>query len=162
MRSLFYIGAPDWDGVHTQISFKYASERFACSRMCSWVLSAFERIRDGFPSAPDTRFLVDVRYWDRLNVGDIPGIPHWHFDCYNNESDPRSENELHRLYFFGADCEPEFQGHGHARMGYVWEYPHTALHRITAARAAGPRLLIRISRTQIYPVNQIHTPFVTR
>jgi hypothetical protein len=107
---------------------------------------------------PASPVLVDVRWWDRLEVGDSPGLPHWHYDCHNAEDDPRSADEEHRLYFAGAGSRTMFEGGFQPPEGWVTRYDHRHRHRVMPATVPGPRLLVRVSRTTIRPANQVRPP----
>lgn len=159
-RLLFNYGPPPWGSLHRQTSCKYASMTCAKSIALPWVWTLIEAMQDTF--SDPTSLLVDIRYWAHLNVGDVPGIPHWHYDCYNTVDDPRSEGEEHRLYIAGAGCQTLFEGGFRPLEGWVTHYLHVHRHRIMPATIAGPRLLVRVSKTSIRPVNHIKAPPVTK
>ena len=100
------------------------------------------------------RPLIDIRYWPSLKVGDIPGVPGWHYDCFNTPN--KGIEDQHVLYFYGAGCRTMFRPDLQPDEGWIIGYDHSAEHRITECTTDGPRLLVRLSHTSIKPVNHIY------
>jgi hypothetical protein len=140
--------------VFGQRSCKYARPELARSIALPWVASLLDRMLATLPGAS----LVDIRWWERLRPGDLPGIPAWHFDCLNRADDPRSAEEEHRLYFAGAGCRTMFRPDYRPPEGWILAYGHAAEHRIMPATIEGPRLLVRVTRADIRPANRIGPP----
>lgn len=157
---LLPIGLPPWPDIAGQPSIKYGSLERARSIARPFVRFVIDAMVATFDQSEG--LLVDIRYWPNLDVGDLPGLPHWHYDCYNSKDDARSEGEEHRLYFAGAGCRTLFEGGDQPPEGWVIGYGHKALHRITPATVAGPRLLVRVSKTNIKAVNSIRPPTIIK
>jgi hypothetical protein len=150
------VGPPPWAEIEGQRSCKYASIACAHAIALPWVRSLVDRMIGTLPSAD--RILVDVRWWPDLRPGDLPGLPDWHFDCYNDPDAPQSAGEEHRLYFAGAGCRTMFWPDLRPPEGWILGYPHTAKHRVMPATVAGPRLLVRVSQAAIRPRNLVRPP----
>lgn len=162
LRRVADIGPPPWAQVAGQPSFKYMPPLRALDLACPFVRGMVEAMSATLPPPTEGhRILVDVRWWESLSPGDVPGVAGWHYDCFNQADDPRSEGEEHRLYFSGAGCRTEFDC-GQLSEGVVWGYGHHDRHRISPATIAGPRLLIRVSRTRVPAVGYVAPPPVFR
>lgn len=153
LRAVAHIGPPTWSDIEGQRSCKYAAPDVARGIALPWVRGLLDRMLDTLPDAT----LVDIRWWARLNVGDLPGLPIWHYDC-RNKADAGDEAEEHRLYFAGAGCRPMFRPDVQPPEGWIYAYGHRAEHRIMPATVAGPRLLIRVTRATVRPTNAIKPP----
>lgn len=149
-------GFPPWDLLVGHASCKYATHACANSISHAWVRDLIAAMRETLPAGCSP--LVDVRYWAHLEPGDSPGLPHWHFDCYNAAGDPRSEGEEHRLYFAGAGCRTMFRGGFQPPEGWIVAYGHDDEHRVMPATVPGPRLLVRVSKTRIPAANVVREP----
>jgi hypothetical protein len=158
LRSVEHVGPAPWANVLGQRSCKYACPALARSIALPWVGALIERMIGTLPDAN----LVDVRWWERLEPGDLPGIPNWHFDCFNRADSDRSEGEEHRLYFAGAGCRPMFRPDVRPEEGWIHAYGHGAEHRIMPATIAGPRLLVRVTRADLRPTNRVGRPPLIR
>lgn len=154
------IGPPSWPDVVGQASIKYGSVERAKSIACPFVQLLIDSMLATLTGGGVS--LVDIRYWPHLDIGDLPGLPQWHYDCYNSKDDPRSAHEEHRLYFAGAGCRTMFEGGFQPPEGWVIGYRHNNLHRIMPATIAGPRLLVRVSRTNIRAANDIRPPTIIK
>lgn len=147
---VLHIGEPPWRDVAGQRCIKYGSVRASLSIAAPWVAWAVRMMAGTLRSDNP---LVDIRWWPMLSVGDIPGVPGWHYDVFNRPGDIVGE---HRLYFYGAGCCTEFRD-GFGVEGWVHAYGHNEEHRISPAKSEGPRLLIRVSHTTIRPANHVYT-----
>ena len=145
---------PPWDRLATQLSCKYSSLEFALSICsCQWLDSLLQRV-----SLPNS--LIDLKYWPWLNVGDIPGLPNWHYDCFLEQREEHPA--IHRLIFWGAGSCTEFRDYS-IHEGTLYEYDHNSEHRPKPALYNGPRLLIRSSLVSgIKPINQTMIPYITK
>lgn len=148
---------PSWETLQGQPSCKYASVAYA-RWLCQspWLKALFEEMLLLNPQAN----LADVRFWEHLPLGWYPGLRSLHYDCFNSRDDPRSSLERHVLYFVGAGCCPVFPASAvQPSEGVIVSYGHKAQHQITAAKAAGPRLLVRLTyQPNINPRNTITLP----
>jgi hypothetical protein len=146
------IGPPPWGEIVGQTLCKYATPACALRIATPWVAGLIERMRLGLPSP----LVIDIRYWSHLGIGDLPGLPHWHYDCFNRLSDDKPAR--HRLYFAGAGCRPLFEGDYRPPEGWIIEYSHRDRHRIMPAEEAGPRVLVRVSNVELMAANAITSP----
>ena len=147
------VGPPPWAEIAGQESCKYATPACADRIATPWVRSLISRMRAGLSS---DKLVVDIRWWQHLDPGDLPGLPHWHYDCYNELQESRPAR--HRIYFSGAGCQPMFEPEYRPPEGCILEYSHRSKHRIMPATLAGPRLLVRVSSVDIRPANKIGAP----
>lgn len=149
--TLFELGPPPWSELAGHPCLKYATWA-AVRRTCiPWVRDAVQAMSATLPVG---QVLIDVRYWPHLDVGQIPGVPGWHYDCHNRAGASADE---HRLYFSGAGCRTRFRPDVQPPENWVVAYSHDAEHEITPAMLSGPRLLIRCSRTDLTPDNRVYT-----
>lgn len=158
LRAIERVGLPPWPDVFGQRSCKYAAPALARSIALPWVGALVDRMLATLPGAN----LVDVRWWERLAPGDLPGLPNWHYDCQNAEDAAGSEGEEHRLYFAGAGCRPMFRPDLRPEEGWIYGYGHSAEHRIMPATVEGPRLLVRVTRASIRTPGRVGPPPVIR
>ncbi len=149
---LFRLGPPPWAEVEGHPCLKYATAAAVRKHCSPWVQRAVERMAATLPSGP---LLVDVRWWPWLDIGQIPGVPGAHYDCYNVAE--RAVDDEHRLYFFGAGCRTLFLPTYQPEEGDVVAYGHADIHQIMPATVAGPRILIRCSRTSIRAANHVYS-----
>lgn len=147
-ESILALSAPEWDLLGTQHSLKYATFEQALQLSTPSVRVLIQRMHSAM--APRVireegyAWRVDVRFWPKLVPGQLPGLSNWHYDCYNQKDDPRSQHEIHALYISGAGSRTEFEG-TFIRENEVWVYVHNERHRIRPATLEGPRLLVRVS-----------------
>lgn len=151
------VGPPPWPEVAGQKSCKYATLACASRIATPWVRSLIDQMRAGLPV---DRLVIDIRWWACLEVGDLPGLPHWHYDCFNELQDDKPAR--HRLYFAGAGCVPMFEPDYRPPEGQIIEYNHRHKHRIMPATLAGPRLLVRVSSVAMTPINKVGPPTVIK
>lgn len=154
-------GPPPWSEIEGQQACKYASLEFAEKIAAPWIWVLIKAMCETL-SADCTRPLIDIRWWRALQVGDIPGVPGWHYDCFNAPEDPRSVGEEHRLYFAGAGCRTRFCPDYQPPEGWIIGYGHNAKHEITAATLPGPRLLVRASKASVRIMNESREPYIFR
>lgn len=152
-RLLEEVGPPPWDEIAGQESCKYAVPACAGSIAKPWVSSLISRMRLSLPFGTP---VIDIRWWEELEPGDLPGVPAWHYDCYNYLQDAYPAH--HRLYFYGAGCQTMFESGYQPPEGWILGYDHQTLHRIMPAQVRGPRLLVRVSLVAITPANRIGPP----
>lgn len=150
---------PVWQDIDQQPCLKYASISYTMQRSTPAIRSLIESMLDTLPTGVDAATLIDVRYWRHLNIGDIPGVPGWHYDVHNR---PNTDfRETHRLYFVGAGCRTMFRDTAgnvvQPNESTIVAYGHDDIHCIAPATVAGPRLLIRCSRALIRPANHMYT-----
>lgn len=151
-RLIAEVGPPPWDAVQGQVSCKYATPACAQRIATPWVLALIERMQEGLTESR----VIDIRWWEHLEVGDVPGLSMWHYDCYLTDRDKRPAE--HRLYFAGANCRTQFEPDIRPPEGWIVGYTHNDRHRIMPAESAGPRLLVRVSQVSITPANHIGPP----
>ena len=144
-----------------QSSCKYASSEFALSIASGAVMELlYKMLNLAYYDYRRAKPRIDIRYWPHLEVGQYPGIPHWHYDIYNDPNHPKASQTKHMVFIDGADCVTEFES-GFIKERVIYTYGHTDRHRITAARKAGPRLLIRISHAPEIPFqNKVREPTI--
>lgn len=107
----------------------------------------------------DKDLRADIRYWPNLKPGQYPGLSSWHYDLYNDLTDPRGKGTFHMLFFSGAGCETEFENKGRLGEDRIHLYGWEEKHRITPATLEGPRLLIRMSYApDMHPRDKFVTP----
>lgn len=143
------------EDFHGQRSMKYASLVAISPTLLPATMGVvFGMLAQG---PKDSSPLIDVRWWPMLEVGDLPGLPDWHYDVWN---DPiKGAADRHMLYILGADCQTEFAINNDTSNtkfideGCIHEYTGADLHRLTAAKARGPRVLVRCSWTTLKPQN---------
>ena len=128
-----------------QKNIKYAAVNVARGIAVPATRTILDEMLDGSTTA-----LVDIKYWPMLEVGDIPGVPGWHYDVWN---DPiKGKLDIHKLFILGAGCRTEFKD----KMideGKIFKYTGADAHRITPVTLRGPRILIRCSWTTLKPQN---------
>lgn len=150
---------PAWSDIDQQPCLKYASVSYAMLHSTPAIRSLVEPMLDTLPTEVDGATLIDVRYWRHLSIGDIPGVPGWHYDVRNR---PGTDlRETHRLYFVGAGCRTMFRDTAgnivQPPESTIIAYGHDDVHCIAPATIAGPRLLVRCSLASIRPVNHMYT-----
>lgn len=150
VTELYEAGDPPWAEVHGQPCLKYATVSMACLHVGPWIAALIDGMCRTINGSP----LVDVRWWEHLEPGQIPGVPGWHYDTFNDAT--RGTQDVHRLYIAGAGCRTEFRGGYLAPEGTVIGYDHEDEHRISPATKPGPRLLVRVSLTTIRPANRVY------
>lgn len=132
---------------HKQQSIKYAS----LERALSIALPSTARVIQDMVAGSDRDPIIDIKWWPWLLEGDIPGVPGWHYDIWN---DPiKGAKDRHKIFILGAGCRTEFL-HGKIDEGVIFEYTGADLHRISPVTKPGPRILIRCSWTTLKPKNQ--------
>jgi len=154
-----------------QLSIKQASFSFAYENATDDVRSHLDRLIVLRPAKPN---LVDIKVWEHLDIGDIPGVPGWHYDIWN---DPvKGASDVHALFIVGAGCQTEFRFTrklGETPVEYTtlfvpesswYFYTGAEEHRISPATKAGSRLLIRASwlRQPPIPKNDVYTPLILK
>lgn len=146
---------PEWADIDGQPCLKYASISYAMLHSVPAIGSLIRQILDTLPVDTVASTLVDVRCWKRLAIGDIPGVPGWHYDVTNKSG--VNVQETHRLYFVGAGCRTMFRDAAgnivQPTESTIVAYGHDDIHCIAPATTSGPRLFIRCSQAHIRPAN---------
>ena len=158
---------------------KYVSVDFATRHSAPWVAETVLHMVRVLPRQRQ-HVAVDVKYWDHLNVGDMPALPHWHLDCDQFDTSGTESEDL-LLYSFGAGCRTQFLSEDvevggpwpatwtppvpvfQAPEGRVVQYTRRHIHAASPATRAGPRLLIRVAAGElIRPRDGFYTPYRRR
>ena len=143
-----YPWASDFSG---QRSIKYASLPMALGVSKPITKRVIHHMIIGEHRAP----LVDVKFWDQLLPGDVPGVGGWHWDVWN---DPvKGKYDHHKIYILGAKCRTEFES-GFIDENAIHCYTGADRHRISPAKAQGCRIMIRCSWTTLRPQNLFIDP----
>jgi hypothetical protein len=135
-----------------QMSCKHASVDFARSLVSCAELDILNQMIEAcvslVPKLPRERVLqgirIEIRYWERLQVGEFPGYPEWHYDIYPDPKNPKGRDVFHILFFSGAGCVPEFTNYV-AKENQFLIYPEKERHRIRAATKEGSRIVLRVT-----------------
>lgn len=147
------VGPPPWSELAGQESCKYAVPDCANSIAKPWVRDLILRMRSTLPYGTP---LIDIRWWEHLEVNDLPGIARWHYDCYNELQNDHPAQ--HRLYFYGAGSRTMFESGYQPPEGWIVGYDHQTYHCVMPATTVGPRLLVRVSHVDLTPANRIGPP----
>lgn len=147
----------DMNEFEGQACVKYATPQLALSLANPATAEILQAMLDNPPTLA-FQPIIDIKYWPLLKKGEFPGVPDFHFDIWN---DPvKGYCERHRIFIQGADCQTEFEtlsGYENSRFsldeGVIFDYTGACLHRLTAAKATGPRVLIRCSWTALRAKN---------
>lgn len=134
---------PPWEELLGHWSMKCASERMV-KRLCHpWILDQVAALSATFEG--EHRIFTDVKYWEHLDPGDMPGLSHWHVDCACPAGRAEERQEEHRLCYWGAGCCTMFRPGVQHPEGTVLAYNHWTWHKVQPAATPGPRLLLRCS-----------------
>lgn len=164
------IYAPEWESLLDQPWCKYVSLDTALTVSVPSVCQILSQI----PLKRKHLFtLVDIKPM-YLSLGQMPCMPNWHIDTVKDPRHP-SKEELHHLIVFGSGCLTEFVCQDieiplsenppkdiHQAVtkekpvnktiepGKLVTYGRHGIHRGVPATKAGPRLLIRITETDVF------------